>query len=164
MLQFALNCGQARAWKAMTAELGKWWPESYLCAHESKGIRLETKLGGRLFETDGKRGGLVWYTVNMIDPGRSITMVGHCGPPFGGPSTSILKLSLAGTRTTSMLTVNDELFGRVSPSMAKSILTGWEYLFGQGLQAYIERLKERATKQASKARKVKRGSRRQTGS
>ncbi len=147
-----IAASRAKVWKALTADIDRWWLDDFYCAPGSKKIIMELKPGGRVYETDGKGGGLVWYTITALQKGTSITMAGHFGPPFGGPVTTILTLKLEAKGAGTHLSVSDYLYGLVSPELSESMEAGWKRLFVDGLKAYIE-------KPARKARKPARSSR-----
>ncbi len=132
----------AKVWGAMTTGLGKWWLKDFHCAPGSKGIAMELKVGGRVWETDGKGGGLLWYTIGAIEKGRSITMSGHIGPPFGGPATTILNWSIEKSGKGTRFTLTDNLFGAVDGAMAAQIDSGWRQLIGVGLKGYLEKARK----------------------
>ena len=89
---------------------------------------------------DAGNGGLLWYTVIAIEPPVSMTLAGHLAPPYGGPATSLMRLSLApaGPNRT-RLSVTDSVFGRLGPGSKKTIEAGWRQLFGIALKEFLEK-------------------------
>ncbi|MFZ4573808.1 MAG: SRPBCC family protein [Phycisphaerales bacterium] len=144
VLELEIAAPPTKVWKAITTDLGKWWLPDFHCAPGSKGIRMEPKPGGRVFETDGKGGGLLWYSITALQKGKSITMVGHFGPPFGGPVTSLLTWSLAKSDRGTRFTLADYLFGVVSPALVQQVESGWRRLFEEGMRQYVERKPRRS--------------------
>lgn len=124
-----------RAWQALIKEIALWWPKDFHAAGSKSRIILEPRLGGRLYEDAGSGNGLVWYQVIAVEAPRSILLSGFIAPPFGGPATSLLRLSLQenGAQSTS-LEVHDALFGHVAGCDAES---GWRAVFG-GLAGHLK--------------------------
>lgn len=150
LLHVDLAASRAKVWKALTADIDRWWLDDFYCAPGSKKIIMELKPGGRVYETDGKGGGLVWYTVTALQKGTSVTLTGHFGPPFGGPVTTILTLKLESKGAGTRLSVSDYLYGLVSPELGASMEAGWKRLFIEGLKAYIEKPARAGKKPAAK--------------
>ena len=120
---------QDRAWHALTTELNSWWPGDFRATHTGSRMTLELHLGGRLLEDAGSGNGILWYQVLAIDAPNSLLMSGFIAPPFGGPATSLLRLSLHASGTdTSVLEVHDSLLGRVN---ASTVEEGWRAIFEQ---------------------------------
>ena len=82
-------------------------------------VRFEPTAGGHLVEEPAGGGSLLWYTVQMATPEESLYLVGHTAPDFGGPTTSMLKLSLEENGDGCVLRVSDSLVG-TSPNRISS--------------------------------------------
>lgn len=138
LVRFTIAAPPDRVWRTMFDQPANWWPKDFNALSGSR-MQFEERLGGRLCETTGAGGGLVWYTVMALEPGRSVDLVGHLTAKFGGPTTSLLRLELephgAGGTT---FTLTDALHGRVGPGMAANVEAGWRALFEAGLGAYAE--------------------------
>ena len=136
-LEVSIQAPRARVWGAIINEVGSWWhPDFY--AIPGATITLEPRAGGRLYEKnpDGAEG--LWYTVTAINPERILELVGHLRPEYGGPATSLLKLSLGEKDGVTKLAITDTLFGSIDENTRKNIGTGWQQLFEEGLKAYLE--------------------------
>ncbi len=137
-LQIPIDAPQAVVWKALTEETNAWWlPDFHMVAADSV-VSLQARAGGHLIESVADGGSLLWYTVQMCVPGKSLHLVGFMAPEWGGPATTMLELSLDETDTGTMLVVRDALFGQITESTAKSLEEGWGKLFGQGLKQHAE--------------------------
>ncbi len=137
-LQIPIDAPQAVVWKALTEETNAWWlPDFHMVAADSV-VSLQARAGGHLIESVADGGSLLWYTVQMCVPGKSLHLVGFMAPEWGGPATTMLELSLEETDTGIVLVVRDALFGQVTASTAKSLEEGWGKLFGQGLRRHVE--------------------------
>ena len=101
-------------------------------------LRLRAEAGGQLLEKCESGASLLWYTVQMVDPGNSIHLVGYSFPEWGGPGISMLKLALEDSDTGCVLLVSDSHVGRATDSHLTSLRDGWTDLFTNGLKQYCE--------------------------
>ncbi len=135
--ELSISASKSRVWRALTDQLSTWWLPTFHMLGEESEIYLEPRAGGRLYETNGKRE-LLWYNVALIDPDHLITLVGHCSPEYGGPSTSMLTVKLDEQSAQTILRVSDALYGRVSDGHVQSLESGWMQLFDEGLKRFAE--------------------------
>ena len=130
-----LPAAASRAWTALVKEVNAWWPGDFHAAGETSRMILEPKLGGRLYEDAGDGNGVLWYQVIALDAPRSITFSGAIAPPFGGPATTLLRLSLEEiSAKTTALEIHDSLFGHIEGCDAQA---GWRQVFGS-LATYLK--------------------------
>ncbi|MCA9319246.1 MAG: hypothetical protein KDB53_00860 [Planctomycetes bacterium] len=126
-------------WSTLTEATTDWWlPEFHMVGPESK-VTLDARAGGQLLEVTAGGDSLLWYTVIMCLPQKALHLVGHVGPNWGGPATTMLTLSLQDRdegRCT--LRVQDALFGHLSEQSARSLEDGWRQLFENGLKTRVE--------------------------
>lgn len=138
-LEFDINAPHDTVWSALVESPGDWWPGAHHAAGPDSRMVFEPRPGGRFYEDDGKGGGLLWYTVLAIAPPTSVTLAGYIAPPWGGPATSLLTLSLKPVGERTMLKVLDSLFGSVDEKFAESTHAGWQQILGEALRAHVER-------------------------
>ncbi len=143
-LEVELDASPERAWTALTDDINAWWLPDYRAAGTDSVVRLEPKAGGSLVEEAGDGASLVWYTVQMVRPGKALYLVGHLAPDWGGPGTSMLKLALAPQGDGSVLRISDAIVGNVTEEQASGLESGWRKLFGEGLAAYLAAPKDAA--------------------
>ncbi|QDU76123.1 hypothetical protein Pan97_31680 [Bremerella volcania] len=96
---------------------------------------IEPVLGGRAFEDFGDGEGLVWYTVIGVDAGRELVLAGHLLPPFGGPATTALRVTLSAQADGTLVKIRDDRFGILG---GDSPVEGWRIVFDGGLRHYLE--------------------------
>ncbi len=125
-------------WDSLTKEANAWWLADFHMVGPDSIVTLDARAGGQLLERTESGGSLLWYTVVMCEPGRSLHLVGHVAPDWGGPATTMLGLKLQAKGDATVLKVQDALFGRVSAATAGSLEAGWKQLFGDGLKAFVE--------------------------
>lgn len=140
-LEIRIAAAPERVWKALVDDTGAWWPKDFYITADPRPMTLEAKAGGRLFER-GKNGSeLLWFTVFAIDPEKSMDLVGHLAPAYGGPATTMLHLELepdGGGAT--LLKVSDAIFGHIGEKL-QTIKDGWHIIFHDNFKAFIERPK-----------------------
>jgi DNA-binding transcriptional ArsR family regulator len=139
-LEISIQAPVAEVWKAIVEKPGSWWRKDFF-AGPVKEFRFEARPGGRLWEDWGNGGGLVWYTVAAVTPGKSLDLAGQLMPAYSGGSaaTTFLRLELEGAGKKTNLKLTDNLFGRLSPDLHDNVKQGWTQLF-TGLKEFAERL------------------------
>ena len=138
-LQISIDASTSVVWRALTEDTNAWWLPDFRMVAEDSAVTLEARAGGHLIESKADGGSLLWYTVQMCIPEKSLHLVGFMAPEWGGPATTMLELSLEATGSGTLLVVRDALFGQISESTVRSLEEGWGKLFGQGLKAHAER-------------------------
>lgn len=140
-VEVTVHAPQKRVWNALVNEATHWWPKTFYSSPKTKKFVIEPRLGGRVFEDYGGGEGFTWYTVNGVERPNSLQLVGHMGPPFGGPLCSVLRLALApaGANETT-LQITDACFGRVDDCDTQS---GWREIFDDNFRTYVESAKQR---------------------
>jgi uncharacterized protein YndB with AHSA1/START domain len=139
-VEIAINAPRGRVWKALTDETNAWWlPEFHILGAGSV-VTLDPRAGGGLIEQVEGGGSLLWYTVLMNQPDEfTMHLVGHTAPPWGGPHTSLLQLTVEATGAeTCLLKVHDARFGHIDEATIKSHEEGWTWLFTDGLKRFVE--------------------------
>jgi uncharacterized protein YndB with AHSA1/START domain len=127
-----------QVWKALTTDINKWWQPDFFGSPSSKRYVFDTKLGGTMREEGRKGAGLVWGTVQGIEPGKSVLVVGHTVPRFGGPNTATMEFALKPTKGGCDLTLTHAVFGKADASTRASLDEGWNILFDQAMRKHLE--------------------------
>lgn len=70
-----------------------------------------------------------------MDAGRELILVGHLLPPFCGPATTGLRLTLLAHEQGTLLKILDHRFGVLGTD---SPAEGWRIVFEGGLKRYLE--------------------------
>lgn len=134
-LEVFIAATRDRVWRAISTEASAWWPEDFATSERTQRFVIEPELGGRAFEDFGGGQGLVWYTVIGVDTGRELILAGHLLPPFGGPATTGLRLTLSAQEDGTLLKIRDDRFGILG---GESPIEGWRTVFDSGLRHYLE--------------------------
>ncbi len=138
-LEVTIDAAVIDVWKAIIEDTGRWWHKDFFMTRGGHRVTLEPWAGGRVFEEGEDGAALLWYQVIAIDPPLSLNLVGHLAPPYGGPATTMLHLSLEATGTgTTVLRIADAAFGVVDDQWRSSVTAGWQTLFGDGLKTFVE--------------------------
>lgn len=144
-LEVELEASPERAWAALTEEIDDWWLPDFRAAGPRSIVRLEARAGGSLVEEGTDGAALVWYTVQMVQPGKALYLVGHTAPDWGGPSLSMLKLALEVRGSGTVLKISDAIVGNVSADQGASLADGWRKLFEEGLATHLAAAKEKTS-------------------
>ena len=134
-------CSDKRLWKAITTRIDRWWPRDFLAHPKARRFVLEARLGGRMFEDAGKGAGLLWGTVWSIEPGRSLVVVGHSIPRFGGPSTGMMEFTIEPApkgKDGCTLAFTHAIYGRTDKATIDCLKEGWTALFDISLRKHLE--------------------------
>lgn len=134
-LEISIAAERSRVWQAISTKASEWWPSEFVTSERTERFVIEAKLGGRAFEDFGNGDGLVWYSVIGVDTERQLNMAGHLLPPFGGPATTALSLTLVTQNQGTLLKVRDDRFGILGGA---SPVDGWRIVFDDGLRCYLE--------------------------
>lgn len=138
-LELTIAAPPERVWQAMVAETTAWWSKDFYTSSAAKGFVIEPRLGGHAFEDWGGGAGVIWYTVIAVDAPRSLVMQGMITPAFGGPTQTLLQLTLEGRGAGTVLKLSDTRTGRVGNMKGSDTREGWRMLFEDGLKAHVER-------------------------
>jgi DNA-binding transcriptional ArsR family regulator len=140
-LEIQISKPHEKVWDTLINEIDRWWLPDFHALGDSTVI-LEAHAGGRLYEktVSGSEG--LWYTVTSVSPNQLLELAGHLRPAYGGPATSLLRLSVEGKDDQTVLIIHDSLFGAVNENTHNSIRSGWKQLFEEGLKKYIEKLED----------------------
>jgi DNA-binding transcriptional ArsR family regulator/uncharacterized protein YndB with AHSA1/START domain len=137
-LEIPIAAPPERVWHALCRDIQGWWPQSYLVGSAVRGLHLEPRVGGRLYEDWGDGAGVLWYTVVAVDAPRSMHLSGTLFPAFGGPALSFLSLTLEPRGPRTLLKLSDAVLGRVGPDSGRERTEGWRDLFEGGLKRFVE--------------------------
>ena len=125
-------------WELIVNDINAWWMNDFRALGEGSKMSFKAEAGGQLIETAADGTALEWYRVQMISPGKLLYLIGYMAPDWGGPTTSMLKLTVEERGGETVLIVSDALLGNVTQKSADSASSGWKMLFGEGLKAYAE--------------------------
>jgi hypothetical protein len=129
---------QPAVWRGFSRDIHAWWPKDFYAGPSPQRMVFELKPGGRLYEDAGGGNGLVWYQVIALDAPNSITLSGFIAPPFGGPATSLLRITFSAKgKSATVMDITDSSFGCVGDP--KATAEGWKLIFQAGFQTWIER-------------------------
>jgi uncharacterized protein YndB with AHSA1/START domain len=134
-LAFDLHAPPARVWQALVRETSAWWPASFHTSPRTKRFVIEPRLGGMMGEVAGRGEGLVWYRVIGVEKPVSLLLAGYLLPPWAGPATSLLRLTLTPIASGTRLELCDSTFGRLGDAAATS--DGWKQIFADHFGPHV---------------------------
>ena len=136
-----INASPERVWDTLTGDASSWWHAAYYTnplGPEKGGYHIEPKLGGRMFEDWGDGQGLIWAQVIGVERNKFLQLLGDSTAEWGGPSRNCMTIKLEEDEDATILRFHCSFFGRVSEATAKSLDTGWLFLFDECLKRYVE--------------------------
>lgn len=140
-LDWTINASPAAVWNALFDQPETWWPAEHRAVGGDARMHFSAKLGAELREELADGGGVSWYSVYAMDPGRTVDLRGDLAARYGGPATSLLHLAVSDGQVpgTTMLKLTDSLMGQVSAATASTVADGWQQIIGDGLVASLNR-------------------------
>lgn len=137
-LEFTLHAPPAKVWQALVKDTAAWWPQTFHTSPKTKRFILEPKLGGMMGEITGPGEGLVWYRVIGVEKNVSLLLAGYLLPPWAGPATSLLRLTLTAVGDgETKLELVDSTFGQVGDGSATA--DGWRQIFADHFKPHVDK-------------------------
>ncbi|MBZ0112421.1 MAG: metalloregulator ArsR/SmtB family transcription factor [Thermoanaerobaculia bacterium] len=127
-----------RVWKALTEETGSWWHPAFYTIPAPHLFRIETEVGGRMFEDGSDGQGLLWGTVIGLQTNSLLQVANDTSRQWGGPSRGIMTWRLESVDGRTKLRFEQTQYGVVSETTRASLQSGWDFLFGRCLKPWIE--------------------------
>ena len=134
-----IDAAPERTWRALVEETPQWWREGFYALPNSKGMRMEPRVGGLMYEHADDGSAVAWGAVIAVQPGRSIDLSGNLSTAFGGPAHVLLRFELAAKGKTTVVKVSESRVGRVSADAAQETKKAWALLLDGGLKPHAER-------------------------
>ncbi len=138
-MEVEIEAGPAQVWKALTENIGEWWPAEFYSGDEpgSRTFTLESTPGGRMMEMRNDGGGVLWGNVVAIEPNVRLLVLGSTFPAWGGPTQWFGTWDLAPSGQNTILKFSEHSIGRVSESGIREKDKGWGFLWS-ALKAHVE--------------------------
>ena len=138
-MSITINAPVESVWTALTAHMNDWWPDSFFGGGEAgqRAVVLECEPGGKMFERWETGGGLVWGNVVTIDPNKTLQILGHQFPNWGGPSSWFGTWDLSAVDGGTKLEFSESAVGRLSEGYVDDKDKGWKFLWAS-LKAHLE--------------------------
>jgi len=138
-LEIDVAAPPATVWRALTRDLGSWWPQDCFSGGEAgrRSFELEAVPGGLMREVWEDGGGLLWGTVTTADPERLLQVQGATFPKWGGPNLWFGTWRLEATDGGTRLTFEESTVGKVTPENLAEKQGGWSYLWDVALRAHL---------------------------
>ncbi len=132
-LELAIAEPPEKVWKAFVEDTSRWWPAAKFCLAESAGVQIQPEVGGRVVERtlDGEE--QLWFTVESVQPAKSIELEGQLNGQLGDLATTFIKIDLQPTEHGTLLRIHDSILAASS-----DVRLAWQSIFGEGLRDFIE--------------------------
>jgi uncharacterized protein YndB with AHSA1/START domain len=126
-------------WKALTEKIGEWWPDDFYAggATGKRGFQLDAEPGGRMYEHWEGGGGALWGTVVAYEPEKSLQVLGHLFPNWGGPCQWYGTWQLRTDGDQTKLSFSETALGLISETGMEEKDKGWRFLWAS-LKAHVE--------------------------
>lgn len=135
-----ISAGPETVWRALTDEIGEWWPDAFYTGGDPDGraLRFDARPGGTMIEDWGDGQGLMWGQVATVDAPRKLEVIGYAFPAWGGPSTWLGTWDLEADGDATIVRFSEAAVGRITEDYAADKEKGWRFLFDGALKAYVE--------------------------
>jgi len=138
LVEVLIEAPLERVWKTMVLETSAWWHKDFYTTPDPAGFHIEPRLGGRMYEDWGDGAGQVWGHVNGLREPSYLQVVGDSSKEWGGPSRNIMTWRLEQEGATTRLRLEHSIFGRITPEVEDSLVSGWNQLFRDCLKPFAE--------------------------
>ncbi len=135
--EVVVRAPRARVWRTFTKDIMAWWPVGFATRKDARMV-LEARLGGRFREDWGRGGGLTWYTVESIDPGRMLLLYGDIGAPFGGPARTHVEVTFEDAPGGTRVRLRDVVFAGATTALRDALASGWKIVIEDSFGAHFE--------------------------
>lgn len=137
--EIEIQAAPAKVWQALTENIGQWWPADFYAGGEAgeRSYHLEARPGGRMYESWNAGGGVLWGTVVVVDPEKSLQVVGYETPDWGGPRQWFGSWLLTEKAGGTLVTFSESAIGKVTDTSVESKTKGWNFLWAV-MKAHIE--------------------------
>ena len=139
-LEIPIKASRAKVWRALIADIGRWWPAHFYSVSGAKNFVIEPHVGGRVYEDRGDGMGGLWATVVLFQPEEKLQWSGDIFPDFGGIGRYFATFTLVEKGKQTILHFHDGGFGILKAGHEDSLRSGWQELFGEHLRKYAESL------------------------
>jgi len=138
-LEIPIAASLTAVWKALTSDIGSWWPKDFYVGPAPLGFVLEQKVGGRIYEDWGDGQGLLWATVLVFQKESKLQWAGDLSAEFGGPARSITTYTLHPKEDgTTVLAFRDTPYGKLSAGAVGGLTEGWKFLLEACFKPFAE--------------------------
>ncbi|HMV31278.1 MAG TPA: metalloregulator ArsR/SmtB family transcription factor [Gemmatimonadales bacterium] len=127
-------------WRALTTQIGEWWPKQFYVGTIPKRFVLDGRVGGHVLEDWGGGEGSLFGTITVFEENRVLQWAGDMSADFGGPARSVTTFRLKpGTKAgATLVSFRDTPFGLLGDDALKGLEHGWRWLLNDILKPYIE--------------------------
>ncbi len=140
VLEVKIKDSVAAVWKAITTDLGAWWPDgAYAGGVEGeRSFSLDARPGGQMIESWGDGGGILWGQVASVSPLKQLQVCGHTFPNWGGPIVWYGTWNLEADQSGTVLRFTESVIGPLPDASKEDREKGWHFIYDLALRAHLE--------------------------
>lgn len=138
-MEIVIAAPPAKVWSALVDNIGEWWPDDFYAGGVAgqRTFQLEARPGGRMYEGWGNDDGVLWGTVVSVETNKTLQVLGHLFPNWGGPSQWYGSWSLEERKGQTLLTFSESAFGAAPSDGGEEKTDGWMLLWS-ALKVHVE--------------------------
>jgi hypothetical protein len=148
--EFEVRCSVEHAFDTWTRQMGLWWPPKghSVSRTDTKSVKVEPQLGGRISETtrDGEK--IFWGTVNIWEPPNRFGYLWHIGENDASEATQVIVTFTALDPARTRITIDHKGWENAGPKAGprrRGNERGWDGL----IAAFTAFMAARATPSAA---------------
>lgn len=133
--EIRIKGNQAVVFECLTRRVGEWWGAPFLMTKTPKDLRIEMKVGGRVYEDSGNDEGALWGTVSFLQAPSRIEWRGAMG--MSGAITGVVCFELEESGAETLVKLWHWAFGQITEKHRQGYNWGWKELTGR-LKTLVE--------------------------
>ncbi len=140
VLEIKINGSVETVWKALTDDLGAWWPDGAYAGGTAgeRSFHLDARPGGQMIESWGDGGGILWGQVASVSPQKQLQVCGNTFPNWGGPIEWYGTWDLETDGSETVLRFSESIIGPMPDASKEDREKGWHFIYHDALKAHIE--------------------------
>lgn len=135
-IKLSISAPRAAVWDALVRDLPEWWKAPYLVSETAKGMVLEPRIGGLLWEDWGSGEGVSFGQVTTLKKGERLEVTGCMA--LAGAVLCVVNITLADADGGTLLSLSHRATGEVTKADRDDFVGGWTELIGVRLKAFAE--------------------------
>ena len=138
-LQVKIDADLYHAWEYYFNQINGWWPKDFHTSPKTKRFRVDTFIGGKIYEDYGEGCGLLWGEVIGVDYPYSLQIKGYLPKESGGPGTTFEKYSFIPENGGTIVKYEMDCLGNVSQQSINTLKNNWKMLLERHFLPYCEK-------------------------
>ena len=127
--EIRIRGNQRKVFDFLTQRVGEWWGAHFLMTKSPKDLKIELKVGGRVYEDSGGDEGALWGTVSHLEAPSRLEWRGAMG--MSGAITGVVCFELEAEGDDTLLKLWHWAAGQVTEKQKAGYTFGWKDLTGR---------------------------------